>query len=265
VHPKILAFFTKYLNGSNDEPTYTQIPPAAPADLFCTPEGHVGGTTISDIIRQRAEGIRPTAPPVDFRGPAGITAHPGEPVGDTPGQLFLPEGSGSPPYPAVLVISGDPPAEISAVPRGRLVLVIHPRPWPVGTEGAKSPLQGMHYLLSLRAQLTGLTLVGLRADDIMHAVDFLSARPDVDKHDLTAYASGPSAIALLHAAALDKRITHVVVDHTIASFRAIAIEPMHRNAPEYVVPGVLQHYDVADLIKAIAPRKVEVFSPAAIR
>src|SRR5262249_8093171 len=139
---------------------------------------------------------------------------------------------------------------------------IHPRPWPAGTEGAKSPLQGMHYLLSLRAQLTGLTLVGLRADDILHAVDFLSARPDVDKHDLTAYASGPAAIALLHAAALDKPITPVVVDHPIAPFRAIAPEPLHRNAPEYMVPGVLRHYDIADLIKAIAPRQVEIFSPA---
>ena len=265
VHPKILAFFTKYLKGSNEEPTYSRLTPAKPADLFSTPDGQVHGTTISEIVRKRADGIRPVAPPLDFRGPAGITAHPGEPVGDTPGQLFLPEGAGSAPYPAVLVISGDPPAEISAIPRGRLVLVIHPRPWPAGTESAKSPLQGMHYLLSLRALLTGLTLVGLRADDIIHAVDFLSARPDVDKHDLSAYASGPSAIALLHAAALDKRITHVVVDHTIASFREIATEPLHRNAPEYMVPGVLRHYDVADLIKAIAPRKVEIFSPAASR
>jgi cephalosporin-C deacetylase-like acetyl esterase len=265
VHPKILAFFTKYLKGSDDEPTYTQLTVPQPADLFCTPEGQVHGATVSEIIRQRAEGIRPTSLPVDFRGPAGITAHPGEPVRDTPGQLFLPEGSGAAPYPAVLVISGDPPAEISALPRGRLVLVIHPRPWPASSEAAKSPLQGMHYLLSLRAQLTGLTLVGLRADDIMHAVDFLSARTDVDKRDLTAYASGPSAIALLHAAALDKRITHVVVDHTISSFRAIATEPLHRNAPEYMIPGVLQRYDVADLVKAIAPRKVEIFSPAGSR
>jgi cephalosporin-C deacetylase-like acetyl esterase len=265
VHPKILAFFTKYLRNSDAEPTYSRLTPDKAADLFCTSDGQVHGTTISAIIRQRADGIRPVAPPTDFRGPAGITASPGAPVGDTPGQLFLPEGAGSAPYPAVLVVSGDPPAEISAIPRGRLVLVIHPRPWPVGTEGAKSPLQGMQYLLSLRAQLTGLTLVGLRADDIIHAVDFLSARTDVDRHDLTAYASGPSAIALLHAAAIDKRITHVVVDHTIASFREIATEPLHRNAPEYMVPGVLQHYDIADLIKAIAPRQVEIFSPAGVR
>lgn len=264
VHPKILAFFNKYLKGSSEEPTYTRLTPDKPADLFSTPEGQVSGTTISEIIRKRADALRPTGT-VDFRGPAGITAKPGEPVRDTPGQLFLPEGAGSAPYPAVLVVSGDPPAEISALPRGRLVLVIHPRPWPAGTEAAKASIQGVHYLLSLRAQLTGLTLVGLRADDIIRAVDFLSARSDVDRRDLTAYASGPGAVALLHAAALDRRITHVVVDHTIASFHAITNEPLHRNAPEYMVPGVLRHYDIADLIKAIAPRRVEVFNPVELR
>jgi hypothetical protein len=32
----------------------------------------------------------------------------------------------------------------------------------------------------------------------------------------------------------------VVIDHTISSFRAIATEPLHRNAPEYMIPGVLK-------------------------
>ena len=262
VHPKILSFFLRNLKSSNDEPTYTRMTPDKPADLFCSPEGQVSGTTIGDIIRKRAGSVRSSDR--DFRGPAGISARPGAPVGET-GQLFLPEGGASAPYPAVLVVSGDPPADISALPRGRLVLVIHPRPWPVGTEAAKAPSQGLHYLLSLRAQLTGLTLVGLRADDIIRAMDFLSARNDVDKRDISAYASGPAAIALLHAAALDKRITRVVVDRTISSFRAIATEPLHQNAPEYIVPGVLRHYDIPDLIQAIAPRKVEVFNPVGAR
>ena len=265
MHPKILAFFSKYLKQSNDEPTYAQLTPDKPEALFCTPEGQVSGTTIGEIIGKRAESVRPQGRGADFRTAAGISARPGAPVGETPGQLFLPEGGALAPYPAVLVVSGDPPAEISALPRGRLVLVIHPRPWPTGSEGAKAPSQGLHYLLSLRAQLTGLTLVGLRADDIIRAMDFISARPDVDRRDVSAYASGPSAVALLHAAALDKRITRVVVDHTIPSFRAIAAEPLHRNAPEYMVPGVLRHYDIADLIQAIAPRKVEVFDPAGAR
>ncbi|MBS1853972.1 MAG: acetylxylan esterase [Acidobacteria bacterium] len=261
VHPKILAFFLKHLKNSAAEPTYTRIAPDKPADLFATAEGQVHGTTIGEIVRKRAESLRPAGGPADFRAVAGIQARPGEAPGEMPGQLFLPDAPAAAPYPAVLVVSGEPPAELSAIPRGRLVLVIHPRPWPRGTEAAKSPMQGAFYLLSLRAQLTGLTLVGMRADDIIRAVDFLAARPDVDQRNIAAYASGPSAIALLHAAALDSRIRRVVVDHAIPSFRAIATEPLHRNAAESMIPGVLRHYDIADLIRAVAPRTVEVLKP----
>jgi cephalosporin-C deacetylase-like acetyl esterase len=259
IHPRILAFFARHLKGAGDPPSYSRLTPDKPADLLCTPDGQVRGVTISEIVRKRAEAVRPAARTTDFRTRAGITARPGEPLGDTPGQLFVPDAPAAPPYPAVLVISGDPPADISSIPRGRLVLVIHPRPWPAGTEPAKSPLQGMFYFLALRAQLTGQTLIGLRADDIIRAVDFLAARRDVDQRDISAYASGPSAIALLHAAALDRRIARVVVDRAPQSFREIVNEPLHRDAPEYVIPGVLRQYDIADLIQAIAPRKVDLF------
>ena len=40
------------------------------------------------------------------------------------------------------------------------------------------------------------------------------------------------------------------------------VESFHGNAGlEYMIPGVLQHYDISDLIKAIAPRTVEVLNP----
>jgi hypothetical protein len=141
-----------------------------------------------------------------------------------------------------------------------VVLWLSPRPSPPGSEAAKSPLQGSFYLLSLRAELVGRTILGMRADDIIRAVDWLCARPDVDPRSITVYGKGAFGVALLHAAALDRRITRVVVEDTPASFRTIIDEPLHRNAPETVVPGVLRHYDIADLIQAIAPRPVTVLN-----
>ena len=135
---------------------------------------------------------------------------------------------------------------------------MHPRPWPTGTESAKAPIQGSFYLLTLRAQITGQTLVGMRADDIIRAVDGLAG---TGHSGITAYASGPSGIALLHAAALDQRITRVVIEDCLASFRMIASEPLHRNAPESMIPVVLRQYDIPDLIQAIAPRKVDFRNP----
>jgi hypothetical protein len=49
----------------------------------------------------------------------------------------------------------------------------------------------------------------------------------------------------------------VVIEDTLAGFRMIATEALHRNAPEYMIPGVLRHYDIPDLIQATAPRTVE--------
>jgi cephalosporin-C deacetylase-like acetyl esterase len=251
VHPQILAFFAKHLKGSAEAPVYTRLTPDKPADLFCTPDGHVGGVSIGEIIRKRAGSIGPAKAATDFRTPAGITAKPG-----LAGRQSKTAGKG-----AILVAAAEIPPAFQPAGIDSIVVHVPPRPWPAGTEAAKAPIQGAHYLLSLRAQLTGLTLVGMRADDIIRAVDDLAARPEIDPTRITAYASGPSAIALLHAAALDKRITRVVISDTIDSFRAIATEPLHRNAPEYMIPGVLQYYDIPDLIRAIAPRTVEVVKP----
>ena len=43
---------------------------------------------------------------------------------------------------------------------------------------------------------------------------------------------------------------------TPKSWRAIVDQPLHRNAAEIVVPGVLRHYDIQDLVKAIGPARL---------
>ncbi len=270
VHPEILAFFSRALKNSTEPPTYTRLTPDKPADLACTPTGQVtswlGGETIASIIRK----VRPTRSPMDFRTPAGIVFKPGVPLPtvtldpefilhseegvDLPGRLIVPPTAGR--KPAVLVLSSELPEGLAA--SGRVVLAMSPRPSPPGAEPAKSPLQGAFYLLSLRAELVGRTLLGMRTDDILRAVVWLAARPDVDAASLTVYGKAGIGVALLHAAALDRRITHVVVEDTPQSFRAILDIPLHRNAPEIVIPGVLAHYDIPDLIKAIAPRPVTI-------
>jgi dienelactone hydrolase len=242
VHPKILAFFLKHLKGSSADPVYSRVTPDKPQDLWCSPEGQVGGLSISDVIRKRSEAMRPASGAKDFRTVAGITAWP------TPSATKAGK-------PALLLVGVERPTE---VPEERTVVVVHSRPWPAGTESAKAPIQGSFYLLTLRAQLLNQTLVGMRADDIIHAVDGLA---ESGHSEITAYASGPSGIALLHAAALDKRITRVVIEDALASFRLIATEPLHRNAPESMIPGVLRHYDISDLIQAIAPQKVDFRNP----
>jgi hypothetical protein len=126
----------------------------------------------------------------------------------------------------------------------------------------KAPLLGPFYLLSLRADLVGKTLVGLRADDVIRAVDYLSVRADVDPAQITAEAGGHMGLVLLHAGVLDRRIRHVEVDHVLSSYRSLIDAPLPTGAPEDVIPGVLLHYDIPDLVRALGPR-IKLTSPLA--
>jgi cephalosporin-C deacetylase-like acetyl esterase len=183
------------------------------------------------------------------------------------GYAGVPERDGA--KPAVLMLNSLPKERFAAaggdfdrlVQSGRVVMVVQPRPSPPGTEGLKSPLLGVFNLLSLRAFLVGKTIVGMRMDDAIHAVDWLSTRKDVDASAVTAYGEGSLGVVLLHAAALDLRIKRVVVENSLASYRMIVDEPIHRNVSEVVLPGVLRKYDMGDLMLAAYPRPVTVINP----
>jgi cephalosporin-C deacetylase-like acetyl esterase len=140
---------------------------------------------------------------------------------------------------------------------GNIVLAITPRPSPPGTDDMKSPLLGPFYLLSLRADLVGRTLLGLRVDDVLRASDFLAARTDVDPAQISAVASGHMGLVLLHAAVLDPRLQHVSVDHVLASYRSLLDASLPIGAPEDILPGVLLHYDIPNLVQSLGPRLTE--------
>lgn len=145
----------------------------------------------------------------------------------------------------------------SLAAQGNIVLALTPRPSPPGTDDMKAPLLGPFYLLSLRADLVGRTLVGLRADDVIHAVDFLAGRSDVDPAHISAQASGHLGLVLLHAGVLDRRIRAIEVDHVLSSYRSLVDAPLPSGAPEDVIPGVLLHYDIPDLVRALGARLEE--------
>ncbi|MEO7792778.1 MAG: acetylxylan esterase [Vicinamibacterales bacterium] len=192
------------------------------------------------------------------------------------GQLAVPQGPGKRPAALLMDSPSIDPLAPSPTPRatatgrltgeverlakaGVLVLTIDPRPTPPGTESLKSPYLGIFNLLSLRAFLVGRTLLGLRVDDVVRAVDWLSARPDVGT--ITVHGVGPHGLVALHAAVLDRRIGRLVMEGTLTSYRRIVDEPLHREVSEVVIPGVLRRYDTADLLLATYPRPVRIIAP----
>jgi cephalosporin-C deacetylase-like acetyl esterase len=169
-------------------------------------------------------------------------------------------------HPVLLVLkdSLDPALEPSRVEEikkiraladaGTAVLVIAPRPSPPGTEETKASILGPFYLTELRAELVGKTLLGLRVDDVIAAVTFASDGTTVNPNQITAQASGHLGLVLLHAAVLDPRLKHIIIDHTLESYASLLRAPMPIGAPEDILPGVLLHYDIPDLVKALGPR-----------
>ncbi|HEX9199787.1 MAG TPA: alpha/beta hydrolase, partial [Acidobacteriaceae bacterium] len=122
-------------------------------------------------------------------------------------------------------------------------------------EETKSPILGPFYLTELRAELAGKTLLGMRVDDVIRAVDSLvAASRDVDPNNITAEASGHLGLVLMHAAVLDSRLKHITVDHVLESYDSLVKAPMPLDAPQDILPGVLLKYDIPDLVRVLGAR-----------
>jgi len=161
------------------------------------------------------------------------------------GRLAIPDVPGK--KPAVLLLSPQPaddPDLDRLAASGHIVFAPELLPGYKDMEEQKSPLLGPFYLLTLRAFLVGKTLVGLRADDVLRAADWLASRPDVDAARLGAQGRGPMGIVLLHAAVLDPRIRSITLDRTLVGYRMAIDQPVTRDLAQSVIPGVLRHYDL---------------------
>jgi hypothetical protein len=82
----------------------------------------------------------------------------------------------------------------------------------------------------------------------------MSSRPDVDPGNITAFADDHMGLALLHAAIVDPRLTHITVNQIPASYRSLLDEPLPQDASEDIIPGVLLRYDIPDLVKWLGSR-----------
>ncbi len=190
-----------------------------------------------------------------------------------PGLLFVPEG-GPARKPALVWVDGrgksaeaGPGGEIEwFVRQGRIVLAIDPRG--LGETRAQSATKSSDwaryfgdYDAAMTAFLISESLVGMRAADILKAVDILAARDDVDAARIGGVGRGLAAVPLLYAAALDGRLQSVAFERMLISYRDAVERRIHRQVLENIIPGVLKQFDLPDLVASLAPRKVLLVDP----
>ncbi|HEX4951370.1 MAG TPA: acetylxylan esterase [Blastocatellia bacterium] len=113
---------------------------------------------------------------------------------------------------------------------------------------------------AMTALLSGKTLVGLRAQDVVSVVDVLVARNDVEGESLLVYGKGAAAVAVLHAAAADERIKRVTLEEMLVSYDAVSVWKIHQQIFSDIVPGALAAYDLPDLAMTLAPRSLTILN-----
>lgn len=111
------------------------------------------------------------------------------------------------------------------------------------------------------AMLSGRSLVGIRAGDIIRTVNFLKTSSYLCSGEINAVAVGEMGPVLLHAASFDKSIGNIVLLRSPLSYKSMVLNEYYKVHYDCSVTGVLTAYDLPDLIGCVAPRKVMLVEP----
>ena len=118
------------------------------------------------------------------------------------------------------------------------------------------------YRNAMLALHIGQPLPGQRVKDVETILEYIQMEPALKNLPVRLFASGTAAEAALHAAVLNKgRIQSLFLDHSILSFKQILEQPLERNWYGYVIPDVLRHYDLTELVKLLEGDHVIFISP----
>ncbi len=100
----------------------------------------------------------------------------------------------------------------------------------------------------------GSPVAGQRVQDALRAIDYLSARTDVNPAQLRLLGSGNAAIAAQMAALLDNRVHSLLLDGGIVSFATLVESPHYSLDFSWFVPEILRYMDLPDILGGLAPR-----------
>ena len=148
--------------------------------------------------------------------------------------------------------------------RGYIVLVPDLR----GFGETQPPLDRRDYFVrafgdyenAMTALLIGKTMVGMRARDLAAGMDLLAARSDVDSSRIAVTGRGAAAIPALFAALFDSRIASLALDGMLVSYESVLSERISQGIADQIVPSVLKYFDLRDVVRALAPRRVAIYN-----
>jgi len=111
----------------------------------------------------------------------------------------------------------------------------------------------------------GRPLLGQRTLDALACLAHLRQRPEVDADRVAIGGRGTGAIVALHAAyvaqAAGKPVAAVLCHDMLASFELLAASYPYAWGFDTILPGVLEHYDLPQLVQALRPMPVAILNP----
>ncbi|WP_037200220.1 alpha/beta hydrolase family protein [Rhodopirellula baltica] len=111
------------------------------------------------------------------------------------------------------------------------------------------------------ALMSGRSVAGINAGDVVRVVEFLQDRDDVKPDQIGAIAIGDVGPALLHAAAFEQQIQWLVLVDSLLDYQSIVDHELYDVNANSLVAGALTAYDLPDLLASITPRRVAVKQP----
>ena len=296
----LYAFFQKHLQNPGD-PSDQEVDPLTMEELRITPTGQLIGSlegeTVFSINRKRAEDLMRVLEKsrsvldshlnrvlIESRRISGYLdpGQPSRPVfrgryhrsGYAIEQYFMP-GEGKIVLPFLLFR----PEQVS---RPKAVLYLHPEGKQAGAAlgGEIESLVRLGYAvlspdLSATGELgeaddsvtflgvvTGRSLPGIRAADIVRMVRFLQSQADIDARQVAAVSLRGMATPLLHAAAWEQGIGKVALIEPFVSFASVATHRYYQVSFADLVPNAMTVYDLTDLEASLAPRPLLIVNPA---
>lgn len=117
--------------------------------------------------------------------------------------------------------------------------------------------------LSERFAWTNLVLgkpaIGQRVWDILRTLDYLAERSDIDDSRIRILGRGSAGVAGGLATVLDPRVCSLLLTRAIPSWESIIEAEDYTVSLDWFVPGILQNFDLPDLLASVAPRPVWIY------
>lgn len=125
-----------------------------------------------------------------------------------------------------------------------------------------SYIDGIDYNLILGSDLVGKSLTTFWVEDLIHLLDHIRFKIELKEKKLILVADRTLCTPALHLAALRPDFVHLVLKEPLVSLARLLETRRYVPAFAYeVIPGMLQNYDLPDLMPLIRPATLTIINP----